>query len=252
MKSVLKRSLLSFIIIPGNFYLVNAQIDLSKYEVGLSGGVFVYQGDLTPQALGSYKTMKPQLALHIYRIISPAFSVRFNINRGKLYGNDAKYNEPDWRQQRNFNFTTPVTELSLQGVWSFLQACSLRFSPYIFAGAGFSFFKIKRDWSNLDPAVFGDGSDVQAGLVIDAARSTPRIIPVVPVGAGVRYALNDRFSLIGETSYRLSFTDYLDGFSKAANPDKNDHYLSHSIGVIYSFHKKGNGNNNLGCPVVRN
>jgi len=249
MKSVLKKTILAIVLVTGNIYFLHAQIDLSKYEVGLSGGVFVYQGDLTPQPLGSYKTMKPQLALHIYRILSPSFSVRFNINRGKLYGNDAKYSSPDWRQQRNFNFTTPVTELSLQAVWSFLQARSPRFSPYLFAGGGFSFLKIKRDWSNLNTNVFGDGSDVQNGLAIDAAKTLPRIIPVVPVGAGVRYSLSDRFSLIGETSYRLSFTDYLDGFSKAANPGKNDHYLSHSIGIIYSF----NGNKKyktLGCPSV--
>ena len=112
------------------------------------------------------------------------------------------------------------------------------FFPYIFAGAGFAFTNIKRDWSNKNTTIFGEGSDVQNGLTIDAAKSLPRIIPVVPVGVGVRYALNDRFSLIGETSYRFSRTDYLDGFSQAANPGKNDHYLSHSIGVIYSFNKK--------------
>ena len=248
MKSVLKKTLLAVVLVSGNMYFLQAQIDLSKYEVGLSGGVFVYQGDLTPQAIGSYKTMKLQLALHLYRILSPAFSLRLNINRGKLYGDDAKYSNPDWRQQRNFNFTTPVTELSLQGVWSFLHAGSPRFSPYLFAGAGFSFLKIKRDWSNINTTVFGEGSDVMNSLAIDSAKTLPRIIPVIPVGAGVRYALNDRFSLIGETSYRLSFTDYLDGFSKAANPGKNDHYLSHSIGVIYSFNKK---NKTLDCPKMK-
>lgn len=247
MMSVLKKSAVTVLIILITSSFLHAQIDLSKYEVGLSGGVFVYQGDLTPQRLGSYKTLKPQFALHVYRILSPAFSVRLNVNRGKLYGNDAKYNNPEWRQQRNFNFTTPVTELSLQGVWNILQARSPRFSPYLFAGAGISFLKIKRDWSNMDPAVFGESSDVQAGLAVDAAKTLPRIIPVVPVGAGVRYALSDRFSLTGETSYRLSFTDYMDGFSKSANPDKNDHYLSHSIGVIYSFGKK---DKKLGCPSV--
>ena len=247
MMSVLKKTALTAIIILSTTPLLHAQIDLSKYEIGLSGGVFVYQGDLTPQPLGSYKTMKPQLALHVYRILSPAFSVRLNLNRGKLYGNDAVYSNPAWRKQRNFNFTTPVTELSVQGVWNILQARSPRFSPYVFAGAGLSFLKIKRDWSNLDPALFGEGSDAQAGLAIDAAKTLPRIIPVVPVGAGVRYALNDRFSLTGETSYRLSFTDYIDGFSKSANPGKNDHYLSHSIGVIYSFGKK---DKKLGCPSV--
>jgi opacity protein-like surface antigen len=242
MMSVLKKSALTVLIILITTSFLHAQIDLSKY-----GGVFVYQGDLTPQRLGSYKTLKPQFALHVYRILGPAFSVRLNINRGKLYGNDAKYNNPEWRRQRNFNFTTPVTELSLQGVWNILQARSPRFSPYLFAGAGISFLKIKRDWSNMDPAVFGESSDVQAGLAVDAAKTLPRIIPVVPVGAGVRYALSDRFSLTAETSYRLSFTDYMDGFSKSANPGKNDHYLSHSIGIIYSFGKK---DKKLDCPSV--
>jgi Domain of unknown function (DUF6089) len=247
MMSVLKKSALTVITILITSSFLHAQIDLSKYEVGLSGGVFVYQGDLTPQPLGSYKTLKPQFALHVYRILSPSFSVRLNVNRGKLYGNDAAYSNPEWRQQRNFNFTTPVTELSLQGVWNILQARSPRFSPYLFAGAGISFLKIKRDWSNMYPAVFGESSDVQAGLTVDAAKTLPRVIPVVPVGAGVRYALSDRFSLTGETSYRLSFTDYMDGFSKSANPGKNDHYLSHSIGIIYSFGKR---DKKLGCPSV--
>ena len=246
MKSVFKKTAAVIIILLNCLYL-NAQLNLSKYEVGLSGGVFVYQGDLTPQQLGSYKTMKPQFALHVYRILSPAFSVRLNLNRGRLYGNDAVYANPEWRKQRNFNFTSPVTEFSLQGVWNLLQARSPRFSPYVFAGAGISFLKIKRDWSNLDPAVFGDGSAVQAGLAVDAAKILPRIIPVIPAGAGIRYALNDRFSLTGETSYRFSFTDYLDGFSKSANPKLNDHYLSHSIGVVYSFGKK---DKKLGCPSV--
>lgn len=246
MKSVFKKTILSIIIVSGNIYFANAQINLSKYEVGLSAGVFVYQGDLTPQQFGSYKTLKPQFALHFYRILSPAFSVRLTLNRGKLYGNDAKYSNPEWRQQRNFNFNTPVTEISALGVWSFLAKREPRFSPYLFAGAGISFLKIKRDWSNINTTVFGEGSDVQNGLAIDGAKSLPRIIPVVPVGAGVRYSLSDRFSLMGETSYRLSFTDYLDGFSKSANASKNDHYLSHSIGVNYSFGKKND--KGIGCP----
>jgi Domain of unknown function (DUF6089) len=248
MKSALKKHLFALFLLSVNVYYAQAQIDLSKYEVGLSGGVLVYQGDLTPQQLGSYKTMKPQFALHVYRILSPAFAVRLNINRGKLYGNDSLYSSPEWRKQRNFNFSTPVTEISAQAVWSFLEQRSPRFSPYIFAGAGFTFVKINRDWSSINNTVFGEGSEVQAGLAEDAARSLPRVIPVVPVGAGVRYALNNRFSLIGETSYRLSFTDYLDGFSKSANPGKNDHYLSHSIGIIYSFAKKDKSLSAVGCP----
>jgi Domain of unknown function (DUF6089) len=248
MKSVLKKTAAVAVLVLGNTLYVFSQIDLSKYEVGLSGGVLVYQGDLTPEQLGAYKTMKPQFALHVYRKINTSFSLRLNINRGKLYGDDAKYASPDWRQQRNFSFTTPVTELSVQGVWSFLENRTPRLSPYVFAGAGLSFVNIKRNYSNYNAAYFGENSSVSAGLAQDAATALPRIIPVAPVGAGVRYFLNDRFSLIGETSYRLSFTDYLDGFSKSANAAKKDHYFSHSVGVVYSFGKKVKG---MGCPVVR-
>lgn len=249
MKSALKKST-ALIIILSNVFIANAQINLSKYELGINGGVLVYQGDLTPEKIGSYKTLKPQIGLQVYRILSPSLSIRFNFTRGKLYGNDAVYNSPDWRKQRNFNFTSPVTEFSLQGVWNIMQNSTQRFSPYLFGGAGLSFLKVKRDWSNMNATVFGDGSNVQTGLAIDAATSTPRTIPVIPVGAGVRYSLTDRFSLTAETNYRIIFTDYLDGFSQSANPGKNDHYFSHSIGLIYSFSRSGSKNKKLGCPRV--
>jgi hypothetical protein len=42
-------------------------------------------------------------------------------------------------------------------------------------------------------------------------------------------------------------TDYLDGFSQAANPTENDHYGIYSIGAVYRIGKK----NTLACPVVR-
>ncbi|MGC4104533.1 DUF6089 family protein [Ferruginibacter sp.] len=248
MKSVFNKTVLTIFFVSGTAYYSTAQINLSKYEIGLNAGVFVYQGDLTPQQLGSYKTMKPQLALQLYRILNPYFSVRLNINRGKLYGNDAVYSNPDWRKYRNFNFTTPVTELSVQAVWNITNRNNTRLTPYLFAGAGLSFVKIKRDWSNIDPTIFPEDGEVMNGLATDAARSLPRTIPVIPAGVGLRYALSDRISLTAETSYRFSFTDYLDGFSQSANPNKNDHYLSHSIGIIYSFNKK---NRTLACPVMR-
>ena len=245
MRYLLKTTAFAVWMLFANSYLAKAQAALSKYEIGITGGVFVYQGDLTPRRIGSYETARPQIALHVYRIISPSFSLRLNVNRGSLYGNDAKYSKPDWRQQRNFKFTTPVTEISTHIVWSFLAGMEPRFSPYLFSGVGITFLKINRDWSNINSTIFPEGSEVFNGLMVDAAKKTPRTRPVIPVGAGVRYELNDRFSLVGESAYRFIFTDYLDGFSQAANPKLDDHYLSHDIGVLYKFGKK---DKKLGCP----
>jgi Domain of unknown function (DUF6089) len=223
MKPVFKQTVLAVVLLFGNIYCLYAQNKFSKYQLGLSGGVFVYQGDLTPATLGSYQTMQPQISLRLYRILSPSFLARLNITHGRLKGDEGLYANPEFRKQRNFNFTTPITEIALQGVWSILGKSNPRFLPYVFAGGGISFLHIKRDFSKLDTEVFGPGSQVQSGLAIDTAEKLPTVMPVVPVGVGLRYALNNRFSITAETGYRLSFTDYLDGFSKAANPKFNPH-----------------------------
>ena len=120
--------------------------------------------------------------------------------------------------------------------------------PYIFSGAGVSLVRIRKDYSRMDPAVFGESSDVLTGLAVDNAKGTPRALFSVPVGVGAEYPLSERFSVNIETSYRFIFTDYLDGFSQSASPKYKDHYHSTSAGLIYKFKNKIKG---VGCPVVK-
>lgn len=247
MKSTLKVATCLFVILPG--ICSNAQTNVPKFQFGVSVGTFVYQGDLTPSSPGSYKTLKPALNLFASRIFSSSFVLRANLAFGKLKGDDAKYDHPAYRQQRNFNFTSPVAEISVVGEWNILGTnyVSRGFSPYLFAGAGYSILKISRDYSNLNAEYFSGGSELITGLAIDAQHSLPRGLLVFPVGMGARYYLSDRIGISAETSYRLMSTDYLDGFSQAANPAKSDHFYSHTAGVVYRLGKK----NTLACPVVK-
>ncbi|MGZ3901897.1 MAG: hypothetical protein ACXVDC_16340, partial [Bacteroidia bacterium] len=73
-----------------------AQINFSKLEIGLTGGIFVYQGDLTPSAIGSYRTLKPAVNLFVNRILNSTISMRTSLFYGGLMGNDAAYKSPDW------------------------------------------------------------------------------------------------------------------------------------------------------------
>jgi Domain of unknown function (DUF6089) len=227
-----------------------AQQNNYKYEFGINLGFLVYQGDLTPRRLGSFETQKFSVGLHASRLFSSTFSVRGNLVIGSLKGDDAKYDSPEYRKQRNFNFTSPLVEFSGQLVWNVLgrNYVDKGFSPYVFAGAGFSFLKTKRDWSNISTTYFNpEVSEVWAGLAADSAHALPRAIPVAPIGAGVKYFFTPRFAVNAETSYRLTVTDYIDGFSQAANPKKNDHYLNYSIGLVYRTGK----NDRLKCPTIR-
>jgi hypothetical protein len=231
------------------YLTAGAQTNVAKFQFGINAGAFVYQGDLTPETLGSYKTLRPTISLFASKFFSSSFAFRGNLALGKLRGNDAVYDQPAYRQHRNFNFRSPVIELSGIAEWNVLgrNYTSRGLAPYLFAGGGISLVKIKRDYSHLDAEYFPSTAEVITGLTADAQHSLPKALLVLPVGIGVRYYLSDRIGISAETSYRIMSNDYLDGFSLAANPAKGDHYYSHTIGVVYRVGKK----NTLDCPAIR-
>jgi hypothetical protein len=222
-----------------------------KWVLGVNGGAMVYQGDLAPSAFGSYKTAALTGGITLGRIINPYFAVRASAVFGKLEGDDAKYSEPSWRQSRAFNFSTPVTEFAAHFLWNPAgnnsNEMGFRVTPYLFAGAGVSFFNINRDFSKMDTTVFRLSSKQQLGLKRDTAVNTPRSLLVLPVGAGLAFYLSPRWSLNVETNFRYTFSDYLDGFSYAANQNQRDFYHTHTIGLLYRF-GGGGSDNRLGCP----
>jgi hypothetical protein len=227
-----------------------AQKKSSKYEVGAAIGAFVYQGDLAQGRFGSWRTAKPGIILHGSRKINSTMAVRLNLSVASLKGDDAKFNTPAYRQQRNFNFRTPLIELSPQIVWSpwGWDEVGARISPYAFAGVSLAYLRVRRDYSGFNPSHFTLEENLPARIAEDMQRRTPTILPAVPVGAGVRYAVSPSIVINGEVNYRHTFSDYIDGFSIAANPRLNDHYYSVSVGVIYRFGKK----NAWDCPPVKN
>jgi hypothetical protein len=244
-----KTTAIVFIVFLSASIKSNAQF-YKDMSIGLNGGIYVYQGDLTPQKLGSFKTIQPGFSLFAKKPINYFLSARLHISVARLKGDDSRYSEPAYRKQRNFYFTSSVNEFSGQLVWNIrgMNYEDKGIQPYIFSGAGVSLIKTRKDFSRIDPTVFGEGSDVIAGLAVDNAHGTPRAIFSVPVGVGAEYPISNRFSVNIETSYRFIFTDYLDGFSQSANPKLQDHYHSTSAGLIYKF---GNRDKGIACPVMR-
>lgn len=220
-------------------------------SIGLNGGIYIYQGDLTPEQLGSSVSIQPGFSLFAKKPINHFLAARVHISIAKLKGDDSRYGKPEYRQYRNFYFSTPVKEFSAQLVWNIFGKNyeDNGFMPYVFSGAGISLIGVKKDYSRMDTAYFSKNDpDVLEGIAMDNATGTPRTVLSVPVGAGIEYSISPRFSINIETSYRFIFTDYLDGFSQSANPKLKDHYHSTSAGLIYKFGKKDKG---VGCPVVK-
>lgn len=218
-------------------------------SVGLNAGLYVYQGDLTPDPLGSFRTIKPGFSLFAKKPLNHFLAARLHISFASLQGNDSRYSKPEYRQQRNFYFFSPLMEFSGQLVWNIRgrNYDDYGIQPYVFTGAGASIIRTQKDYSRMNTAYFGEGGEIYNGLVADNTHGTSPVLLSVPVGVGAEYPLSERFSVNLETSYRFIFTDYLDGFSQSANPKLKDHYHSTSVGLIYKFGKKVKG---IGCPSV--
>jgi hypothetical protein len=220
------------------------KITKPKYEIGgrLSG--LVYQGDLATSPMGSYGTPGAGVGIFGTWIIDWSWSLRMNADYGTLKADDASYETPSWRRLRNFSFSTSLMEVSAQMLYTIGDNYTAdRLQPYVFAGAGVSFLHVKRDYSHTDPAYFSNLTWLAKGLQADTKAELPKRCMVFPVGAGFRLGIGDYMSVFGEGTYRLMSTDYLDGFSRSANPSLLDHYTNLSVGVIYRF-----GDNFINCP----
>ncbi len=239
-----------FLSVLCSFHFSYGQEAKSVYEFGLNAGRMIYQGDLTPSALGSYQTSRLSIGFTVAKVISPSLAVRGALLIGGISGDDALYSKPAYRQQRNFNFSSSVKEITAQAVWSFpgVPQNQKGFSGYLFAGGGFSVLRVVPNADNFNPEFFGpEAVQIQNGLAQDADHGTPRVLPLLIAGAGAKYFFKPQWAVNAEASYRITYTDYLDGFSRSANPELNDHYMNYSIGIIYRTGRAGSA---LDCPKV--
>ena len=233
--------------------VVRGQIStLPKWEIGVSGGAFIYQGDLAPSVAGSFKLISGAGAVSASRLLDPSFSLRTSLTLGELRGDDLKYGNEAWRKARALRFRTTVVEVAESVVYDIFgnNDGRMRFSPYVFAGIGYSFLTVRRDASRFDSAYFAtnQGSRVIAGLKADLAINPPRGVLVLPVGFGVRYVITPAWSANLEADYRFSETDYLDGFSKVGNDGRNDHYYGIMLGVMFKLLRS----KEIKCPPLAN
>jgi hypothetical protein len=249
MNSILKAKIAIVFVIMLAAQKTLAQFTPSKWEIGINAGTLIYQGDLSQNALGYTNSLKPSVELWVSKSLDAYFSIRVNLLQGSLGADESTYSTPDWRRHRNLAFNTSVTEVSAELVWDLsgktYREGMRRFSPYFFAGAGFAILTIKRNWSRFDTTYFNSQTTASHGLGLDTLHKTPAFLPVIPVGAGLRFMVTNRIFINAEATYRITSSDYIDGFSYSGNPAKNDHFYGLTLGISYRF-----GGNGMSCPKI--
>ncbi len=201
------------------------QILGQRAEIGFGLGAFNYTGDLSRTY--NFAFSKPAATVFYRSNISSVISVRTAITAGKIGATDTRSPIDAFATARASSFNLFLFEASTSFEYHFLDwrdsKRRLRFTPYLFAGAGlFGFSGVEQknaEYSNIQLAI--------------------------PFGGGMKYVLNPKYYIAFELGIRKTFFDYLDNISDGNPSFKNlqygnsfdyDNYFFTGITLTYTFY----------------
>ena len=204
-----------------------------KLEVGIMGGSSVYTGDIHCEKF-FLKQINAGGGIFARYYFSDKFTTRVNLQAGQINGNDVNYGTQD-HIRRGFTFKSLILDGDL--LLEYEPFAGRRFrggefhrilSPYVNTGVSYlysmpttNYNEVNNDF--LKTQIAADKANMKFGHI------------ALPLTAGLRYDLGRRLTLGAEATFRLPFSDYLDGVSQAGNPNKNDWYYTANILLGYKF-----------------
>jgi len=203
----MKKLLLFFIAISPFF------LSAQHFEVGANLGISYYEGDLTVSTVGGRLDQLNFGGGGFLRYnINNYVAARASVNYGRLSGEDGAE-----RSERNLNFSSNVLEFALTGEFNILgfQPYNLEkvFSPFVFGGIAIFRFNPSTVYQGQSIDLQPLGTEGQ-GLVAFPDRKQYNLTQfAIPLGAGIKYALNDAWNVGLEGGIRITFTDYIDDVS---------------------------------------
>jgi hypothetical protein len=209
------KNLLILITFIGLGFTANAQYK-ENTEVGFIGGASYYLGDLNTT---HFNNSLPFGGIVIRKNIDRRFSYKAEL----LYLNIAADDRVDATDtiaiNRGLHFRSSVFELSGQIEFNFLPFEAVNalytWTPFVYTGLSFFHFNPQAEnkdglWVNLQEL----GTEGQGSTSFPERKKYPLTQLAIPLGGGLKIAVNPSFNIILEYGVRKTFTDYLDDVSK--------------------------------------
>jgi hypothetical protein len=202
-------------------YEIGASLGVMNCLTDLGGGKGIGKKFIKDINLGN---TKPTGSIFLSAVYKYAVAVRLEAVWGGVKASDAVLERikesVSGRYERNLSFRSSIFELSLIGELhpryfkNYEAGQKLpRVSPYLLGGIGYFNFnpqaKLNGEWIDLKPlSTEGQGFD-------EYIERKPYKLKQfnLPVGAGIKYKLNEVWNLSAECVYRILDTDYLDDVS---------------------------------------
>lgn len=253
----------------------------SSLEFGIIGGFSHYSGDLT-QSFFETRGFKPSVGLITRYTPHDRFTFRLSGQWGGMQAADSWYTDNDSLLRRNLDFVSVLWDFSGIAEWNLKTLDPRKKSgviPYVFSGI--SVFKFNpmaqfiydpsspylsapygsnyrslesrhKEWVFLQPL----STEGQQTTEFNERKRYSLTQLAIPLGAGLKFKLDPKWSLGIEYGTRITFTDYLDDVSttyvepallegaygpmSAAMGDRSKPLNTGTIDVV----NRGNTNNN--------
>jgi hypothetical protein len=216
---------------------------LRRYEIGGGLGMTQVFGDIGGTidqknwfGLKDIKFDETRMAFPIYARyrLDPVYAIKMNAVLGFGNGTDTLS-----RNNRGRSYNTTLFEFSAQGEYYFVAEERryksaamfnrrgmlnnyMSVSGYLFLGIGGVYSRARID----------QGTDWN--LTRDSYKPS-NIGMVIPFGIGCKYIIDDRWLVGAELGYRISFSDYIEGYSQIVSSKHNDVYYFLDIKVGYKL-----------------
>jgi opacity protein-like surface antigen len=252
--NIMKKSLLTIVLL---FLMIGVTISQNgkmkqRPSIGLGIGVLSFNGDVgSGFDLSSFSRVKTGFNLNVEQRIGKYIGVAFNGTYGKLSDSQRDKNV-------NLNFQTKVIQGDLNFVINFdndmLLERNSAFAPYLSVGIGYlkfdSYGDLKdkngipynywtdgtiRDKPQSDPAA-ASSKIIQRDYTYetqlkDSVTNYKRNTITIPIGAGLKFKVNEKISLNVGATYNLTMTDWIDNIKRGGN----DNYVFANVSVHYCF-----------------
>ncbi len=188
------------------------------WEGGFYGGISYYNGDMSTRAI-PYQDLQPTIGGFLRYNMRDELSFRFSGGWARvaydMANTDTDYEYSDQFLLHNLSFRTDIVEVGAMAEWNIFgfDPYNLRkiFTPYLFAGVSAFYFNPKAEYNNEWVPLQPLGTEGQ-GMDGFAAKYS-RVSLAIPVGIGVKFAVNDLWNIGLDWGVRATFTDYLDDAS---------------------------------------
>ncbi len=185
-------------------------------EIGFSLGAAHYFGDLNTR--GHINRPKVTIGAFFRKNFGNYIAMRVSAHYAQLGYSDVYNDENEYQHRRNLSFNSNIFEFALQGDFNFFKFVPgdpyHAFTPYVTLGVGvfsydpYAYLNGKKEF--LRPL----GTEGQGSSAYPDRTPYGTMAFCVPLGAGIKYALNDKMNIGFELRYTFTGTDYLDDISK--------------------------------------